>query len=120
MFPKLGYSCKRGGFFVIYYVHFPVSLCYTVCCQQYTLTAISPAESSYGETLSTLRYASRAKKIINRPTVNEVYGCIAYCDVSSIPFYTSLQDPNVKLIRELRAEIQRLKCVITSGGLVST
>ena len=37
------------------------------------VSAISPAESSYGETLSTLRYASRAKKIINRPTVNEVY-----------------------------------------------
>ncbi len=35
-------------------------------------TAISPAESSYGETLSTLRYASRAKNIVNRPTVNEV------------------------------------------------
>ena len=27
---------------------------------------------NYGETLSTLRYASRAKKIVNRPTVNEV------------------------------------------------
>lgn len=35
-------------------------------------TAISPAETSYGETLSTLRYASRAKNIVNRPTVNEV------------------------------------------------
>ena len=34
--------------------------------------AISPAESSYGETLSTLRYASRAKNITNKPTVNEV------------------------------------------------
>jgi len=35
-------------------------------------SAISPAESSYGETLSTLRYASRAKNITNKPTVNEV------------------------------------------------
>ena len=34
--------------------------------------AISPAESSYGETLSTLRYSSRAKNIVNEPTVNEV------------------------------------------------
>ena len=42
-----------------------------------------------------------------------------YCVVPSI-FYSSLQDPNVKVIRELRAEVQRLKCVITSGGLVST
>ena len=34
--------------------------------------AVSPAESSYGETLSTLRYASRAKNIVNKPTINEV------------------------------------------------
>jgi len=33
---------------------------------------VSPAESSYGETLSTLRYASRAKNIVNKPVVNEV------------------------------------------------
>lgn len=36
------------------------------------LLAISPAECNYGETLSTLRYAHRAKSIINMPTVNEV------------------------------------------------
>ena len=36
------------------------------------VTAISPADLNYGETLSTLRYANRAKNIINRPTVNEV------------------------------------------------
>jgi len=35
-------------------------------------SAVSPAECNYGETLSTLRYAQRAKNIINRPTVNEV------------------------------------------------
>ena len=35
-------------------------------------TAVSPADVNYGETLSTLRYANRAKNIINRPTVNEV------------------------------------------------
>lgn len=35
-------------------------------------TAISPADVNYGETLSTLRYANRAKNIINKPTVNEV------------------------------------------------
>jgi len=61
-------------------------------------SAISPAESSYGETLSTLRYASRAKNITNKPTVNE--------------------DPNVKLIREMRTEIQRLKSIIASGNVV--
>ena len=36
--------------------------------------AISPADVNYSETLSTLRYANRAKNIINKPTINEV-GC---------------------------------------------
>jgi len=64
------------------------------------IATISPAESSYGETLSTLRYASRAKNITNKPTVNE--------------------DPNVKLIREMRTEIQRLKSIIASGNVDSS
>ena len=34
--------------------------------------AISPADCNYAESLSTLRYADRAKNIVNRPTVNEV------------------------------------------------
>ncbi|KAJ8308445.1 hypothetical protein KUTeg_013319 [Tegillarca granosa] len=58
------------------------------------VATISPADVNYGETLSTLRYANRAKNIINRPTVNE--------------------DPNVKVIRELREEIERLKTML--GG----
>lgn len=61
--------------------------------------AVSPSDSSYGETLSTLRYASRAKAIINKPVVNE--------------------DPSVKVIRELRSEIGRLKSIITTQHLVS-
>lgn len=61
------------------------------------IATISPAECSYGETLSTLRYASRAKNIVNKPTVNE--------------------DQNVKLIRDLRSEIQRLKSIIATGQL---
>ncbi|XP_057339285.1 kinesin-like protein Klp98A isoform X1 [Microplitis mediator] len=56
------------------------------------IAAISPADCNYGETLSTLRYANRAKNIINKPTINE--------------------DPNVKLIRELRDEIMKLKSMI--------
>ena len=36
------------------------------------LSAISPADVNYAETLSTLRYANRAKNIINKPTINEV------------------------------------------------
>ena len=50
-------------------LHIVVSVCH------YTMhlpLAVSPAESSYGETLSTLRYASRAKNIVNKPVVNEV------------------------------------------------
>ncbi|XP_033734280.1 kinesin-like protein KIF16B isoform X2 [Pecten maximus] len=58
------------------------------------VATISPADVNYAETLSTLRYANRAKNIINRPTVNE--------------------DPNVKLIRDLRDEINRLKTLL--GG----
>ncbi|XP_046558058.1 LOW QUALITY PROTEIN: kinesin-like protein KIF16B [Haliotis rubra] len=61
------------------------------------IATISPADVNYGETLSTLRYANRAKDIINRPTINE--------------------DPNVKLIRELREEIARLQGLI--GGDVN-
>ena len=38
------------------------------------LATISPADINYGETLSTLRYANRAKNILNKPTVNEVSG----------------------------------------------
>ena len=34
------------------------------------IAAISPADCNYSETLSTLRYANRAKNIINKPTVN--------------------------------------------------
>ena len=35
------------------------------------IAAISPADYNYEETLSTLRYASRAKAIKNKPKVNE-------------------------------------------------
>ncbi|CAG4956962.1 unnamed protein product [Colias eurytheme] len=61
------------------------------------IAAISPADCNYGETLSTLRYANRAKNIINKPTINE--------------------DPNVKLIRELREEIDKLRAQITHNSV---
>ncbi|NXJ42572.1 KI16B protein, partial [Ciconia maguari] len=63
------------------------------------IATISPADVNYGETLSTLRYANRAKNIINKPTINE--------------------DPNVKLIRELRAEIARLKALLAQGNQIA-
>ena len=39
--------------------------------QTIMICAISPATDNYEETLSTLRYADRAKKIKNKPVVNE-------------------------------------------------
>ncbi|XP_028398519.1 kinesin-like protein KIF16B isoform X2 [Dendronephthya gigantea] len=60
------------------------------------IAAISPADVNYAETLSTLRYANRAKNIVNKPTVNE--------------------DANVRLIRELRAEIESLKAMLKKQG----
>ena len=53
------------------------------------VATISPAGDNYEETLSTLRYADRAKRIVNHAVVNE--------------------DPNARIIRELRAEVDALK-----------
>ncbi|XP_063307758.1 kinesin-like protein KIF13A [Pelobates fuscus] len=53
------------------------------------IATISPAADNYEETLSTLRYADRAKRIVNHAVVNE--------------------DPNARLIRELREEVEKLK-----------
>ncbi|NXD00286.1 KIF14 protein, partial [Certhia familiaris] len=53
------------------------------------IATVSPAASSTEETLSTLRYAKQACSIVNIAKVNE--------------------DVNVKLIRELKAEIEKLK-----------
>uniref|UniRef100_A0A4W4GFP1 Kinesin-like protein KIF16B n=1 Tax=Electrophorus electricus TaxID=8005 RepID=A0A4W4GFP1_ELEEL len=63
------------------------------------IATLSPADVNYGETLSTLRYANRAKNIINKPTINE--------------------DANVRLIRELRAEIARLKALLVQGNQIA-
>nr|XP_031543989.1 kinesin-like protein KIF13A isoform X2 [Vicugna pacos] len=53
------------------------------------IATISPAADNYEETLSTLRYADRAKRIVNHAIVNE--------------------DPNAKVIRELREEVEKLR-----------
>ncbi|XP_077348378.1 kinesin-like protein KIF13A isoform X8 [Lithobates pipiens] len=53
------------------------------------IATISPAADNYEETLSTLRYADRAKRIVNHAVVNE--------------------DPNARVIRELREEVDKLK-----------
>ena len=52
--------------------------------------AISPADVNYGETLSTLQYANRAKNIINKPTVNEVS-----CPVHLLPIKSNKSSNNI-------------------------
>ncbi|XP_043941981.1 kinesin-like protein KIF14 [Protopterus annectens] len=62
------------------------------------IATVSPAGSSVEETLSTLRYARQARKIINTAKVNE--------------------DTNSKIIRELKAEIEKLKTAqMSSQGI---
>jgi hypothetical protein len=56
------------------------------------ICAISPASMNYEESLGTLRYADRAKKIQNKAVINE--------------------SPQDKLIRELKAENEKLKALL--------
>jgi len=53
------------------------------------IAAISPADYNYEETVTTLRYASRAKNIQNKPKVNE--------------------DPKDALLKQYEEEIEQLK-----------
>lgn len=53
------------------------------------VACISPADNNYDETLSTLRYANRAKNIKNKPKINE--------------------DPKDALLRQYQDEITLLK-----------
>jgi len=53
------------------------------------IAACSPADYNYDETLGTLRYASRAKSIKNKPVVNE--------------------DPKDALLKQYEDEIKQLK-----------
>ena len=57
---------------------------------------ISPADYNYDETLSTLRYASRAKNIKNKPKINE--------------------DPKDALLREYEKELQQLRDMVKNLG----
>lgn len=60
------------------------------------IATISPSSDNYEESLSTLRYADRAKRIVNHAVVNE--------------------DPNSRVIRELREEVEKLRQALLSGG----
>ena len=56
------------------------------------IAALSPADYNYEETLTTLRYASRAKMIKNKPRVN--------------------QDPKDALLKQYEDEIKKLREII--------
>jgi kinesin family protein 3/17 len=56
------------------------------------IAAISPADYNYEETLTTLRYASRAKNIKNKPRIN--------------------MDPKDALLKQYEEEIQKLRQII--------
>lgn len=57
---------------------------------------VSPADYNFDETLSTLRYATRAKRIQNKPRINE--------------------DPKDAMIREFREKIEELKRKLEESG----
>uniref|UniRef100_A0A158Q8M3 Kinesin-like protein unc-104 n=1 Tax=Elaeophora elaphi TaxID=1147741 RepID=A0A158Q8M3_9BILA len=63
------------------------------------IAALSPADINFDETLSTLRYADRAKQIVCQAKVNE--------------------DPNAKLIRELKEEVLKLRNLLELKGIDS-
>nr|XP_032643518.1 kinesin-like protein KIF17 isoform X3 [Chelonoidis abingdonii] len=56
------------------------------------VACLSPADNNYDESLSTLRYANRAKNIKNKPRINE--------------------DPKDALLREYQEEIRKLKAIL--------
>ncbi|KAG1656086.1 Kinesin-like protein KIF17 [Nymphon striatum] len=64
------------------------------------VACLSPADNNYDETLSTLRYANRAKNIKNKPKINE--------------------DPKEALLREYQLEIDRLKSMLDGNAVSST
>ena len=60
------------------------------------VACLSPADNNYDETLSTLRYANRAKNIKNKPKINE--------------------DPKDAMLREYQDEITKLKQLLDQKG----
>jgi hypothetical protein len=60
------------------------------------IAAISPSDFNYEESLSTLRYAARAKSIQNKPRVNE--------------------DPKDALLKQYEEEIKKLKQMLEQGN----
>ncbi|KAJ8275328.1 hypothetical protein COCON_G00099530 [Conger conger] len=63
------------------------------------VATLGPSSCSYEETLTTLRYANRAKNIRNKPRVNE--------------------DPKDALLREFQEEIARLRAQLDKRGMLT-
>jgi kinesin family member 17 len=63
------------------------------------VACISPADYNYEETLSTLRYASRAKNITNKPKINE--------------------DPKDAMLREYQTEINMLRQMLEKSAVAT-
>ncbi|XP_041667955.1 kinesin family member 3Cb isoform X2 [Cheilinus undulatus] len=63
------------------------------------IATVSPSHKSFEESLATLRYASRAKNIKNKPRINE--------------------DPKDALLREFQEEIARLKAQLEERGMLA-
>jgi len=61
------------------------------------IACLSPADNNYDETLSTLRYANRAKNIQNKPRINE--------------------DPKDTMLREYQEEIKKLRQMLETNNL---
>ncbi|CUG94188.1 kinesin, putative, partial [Bodo saltans] len=63
----------------------------------FMIAAVSPSAMNYEESMSTLRYASRARDIVNTAKMNE--------------------DPRAKRIRELEERIANMQAGVTEGGV---
>ena len=63
------------------------------------VACVSPADSNLEETISTLRYADRARKIKNKPIVNK--------------------DPKAAELSRLRSQVQELQMRLLDGGAAS-
>jgi len=73
-------------------------ICFVACdCNK--VANLGPADYNYDESISTLRYANRAKNIKNKARINE--------------------DPKDALLRQLQEEMERLKKQLESGAAPS-
>ncbi|AWP16166.1 putative kinesin-like protein KIF3B [Scophthalmus maximus] len=63
------------------------------------MATVGPSHGNFDESLATLRYASRAKNIKNKPRINE--------------------DPKDALLREFQEEIARLKAQLEKQGMLA-